>query len=90
MTRLFVAALCLATFALNGCDNRTRDDVRWDQIAETQKDKIKMFNLGPRPNHLGGTQSTTEEPPGRRGTYRRIGVPAKVRCRRLKEDNAQI
>ena len=37
MTRLFVAALCLAAFALNGCDNRTRDDDRWDQIAETLK-----------------------------------------------------
>jgi hypothetical protein len=40
MTRLIVAALCLAVFALNGCDNRTRDDDRWDQIAETlKKDK---------------------------------------------------
>jgi hypothetical protein len=37
MTRLIVAALCLAAFALNGCDNRTRDAKRWDQIAETQK-----------------------------------------------------
>ena len=40
MTRLLVAALCLAAFALNGCDNRTRDGVRWDQIAERlQQDK---------------------------------------------------
>jgi uncharacterized lipoprotein NlpE involved in copper resistance len=37
MTRLIVAALCLATLALNGCDNRTRDDDRWHQIAEAQK-----------------------------------------------------
>jgi hypothetical protein len=37
MTRLIVAALCLAAFALNGCDNRTRDAKRWDQIAETRK-----------------------------------------------------
>jgi hypothetical protein len=36
-TRLIVAALCLAVFALNGCDNRTSDAKRWDQIAETQK-----------------------------------------------------
>jgi len=47
MTRLIVAALCLAAFALNGCDNRTRDAVRWDQIAERlQKDK----NSQPWPN----------------------------------------
>jgi hypothetical protein len=40
MTRLIVAALCLAAFALNGCDNRTRDGVRWDQIAQRlKKDK---------------------------------------------------
>ena len=40
MTRLIVVALCLATFALNGCDNRTRDGVRWDQIAaRLRKDK---------------------------------------------------
>ena len=40
MTRLIVAALCFAAFALNGCDNRTRDDDRWEQIAETlKKDK---------------------------------------------------
>jgi len=39
MTRLSlsVAALCLATFALNGCSNRTRDGERWEQIAEAQK-----------------------------------------------------
>jgi hypothetical protein len=37
MNRFLVAALCLATLALNGCDNRTHDDERWDQIAETQK-----------------------------------------------------
>jgi len=40
MTRLVVAALCFAAFALNSCDNRTHDDDRWDQIAETlKKDK---------------------------------------------------
>jgi len=37
MTRPIVAALCFASLALNGCDNRTRDDDRWDQIAETLK-----------------------------------------------------
>jgi len=37
MTRLIVTALCLITFALNGCDNRTRDAARWDQIADTLK-----------------------------------------------------
>jgi uncharacterized lipoprotein NlpE involved in copper resistance len=37
MSRPIVAALCLATFALNGCDNRTRDDDRWEKIAENQK-----------------------------------------------------
>jgi hypothetical protein len=37
MTRLILAALCLATLLLNGCDNRTREAVRWGQIAEAQK-----------------------------------------------------
>jgi len=37
MTRLFVAAFCLTLLALNGCDNRTRGAVRWDQIAEAQQ-----------------------------------------------------
>ena len=37
MIRLILAALCIATLALTGCDNRTRDDVRWDQIADAQK-----------------------------------------------------
>jgi hypothetical protein len=37
MTRLIVAALSLSTLTLIGCDNRTHDDERWDQIAETQK-----------------------------------------------------
>jgi hypothetical protein len=37
MLRLIFAALCVATLGLNGCDNRTRDAVRWDQIAEAQK-----------------------------------------------------
>jgi uncharacterized lipoprotein NlpE involved in copper resistance len=37
MTRPIVTALCLVTFALSGCDNRTRDAARWDQIAETLK-----------------------------------------------------
>jgi hypothetical protein len=37
MTRLILAALSLATLVLNGCDNRTREAVRWDQIAEAQK-----------------------------------------------------
>jgi predicted small secreted protein len=37
MIRLFIAALCVATFSLTGCENRTRDGVRWDQIAEAQK-----------------------------------------------------
>jgi hypothetical protein len=37
MTRLILVALSLATFLLNGCDNRTREAVRWDQIAEAQK-----------------------------------------------------
>jgi hypothetical protein len=40
MTRLTVAVFCLAAFAFNGCDNRTRDAERWNQIAETlKKDK---------------------------------------------------
>jgi hypothetical protein len=40
MTRLFVAALYISTLALNSCDNRTRDDDRWEKIAEAQrKDK---------------------------------------------------
>jgi len=37
MLLVFVAAFCLAVFALNGCDNRTSGAKRWDQIAETQK-----------------------------------------------------
>jgi hypothetical protein len=36
MTRLIVAALCIAASILTGCNNRTRDAVRWDQIAEAQ------------------------------------------------------
>ena len=66
MTRLIVAALCLAAFALNGCDNRTRDAVRWDQIAERlQKDKKSQ----PWPNAESpwGMQSTTAEPRGEVG-----------------------
>jgi hypothetical protein len=35
--RLLVVALCIATCALTGCNNRTRDAVRWDQIAEAQR-----------------------------------------------------
>jgi uncharacterized lipoprotein NlpE involved in copper resistance len=37
MSRLILATLCIATLTLTGCDNRTRDDVRWDQIADAQK-----------------------------------------------------
>jgi hypothetical protein len=37
MTRLILAALYLATLLLNGCDDRTREAVRWGQIAEAQK-----------------------------------------------------
>jgi len=36
MTRLILATLCLVTVTLTGCDNRTRDAVRWDQIADAQ------------------------------------------------------
>jgi hypothetical protein len=42
MTRLTLAALSLATLVLNGCDNRTREAVRWDQIAEAQKTDKKV------------------------------------------------
>jgi hypothetical protein len=37
MIRLFVAALCISTLALTSCDNRTRDDERWEKIAEAQR-----------------------------------------------------
>ena len=37
MTRFILATACLLTGSLTGCDNRTRDDVRWDQIADAQK-----------------------------------------------------
>jgi len=37
MTRRFLVCLALMASALCGCDNRTRDDERFDQIAETQK-----------------------------------------------------
>ena len=37
MTRLITAAICIAIFGLAGCDNRTRDDKRWEEIAEVQK-----------------------------------------------------
>ena len=57
------------------CDNRTRDGVRWDQIAERlQKDRKSQ--PWPDAESLGGMQSTTAEPRGRRGTYRRNGVSA--------------
>ena len=35
------AALSLATLVLTGCNNRTRDAVRWDQIAEAHKSRLK-------------------------------------------------
>jgi hypothetical protein len=35
--RLLVVALCIAACTLTGCNNRTRDAVRWDQIAEAQR-----------------------------------------------------
>src|SRR5208283_5205698 len=41
--------------------------------------KTRTVNPGPMPNRLGRMPSTTAEPPGRRGTYRRIGETA---CRR--------
>jgi hypothetical protein len=34
---VFAAAFCIAIVGLTGCDNRTRDGKRWDQIAEVQK-----------------------------------------------------
>jgi hypothetical protein len=34
---VFVAVLSIALICLSGCDNRTRDGKRWDQIAEVQK-----------------------------------------------------
>jgi hypothetical protein len=34
---VFAAAFCVAIFGLAGCDNRTRDDKRWEEIAEVQK-----------------------------------------------------
>ena len=37
MTRPFLICLVLIASALSGCDNRTNDDKRWDQIAETLK-----------------------------------------------------
>jgi uncharacterized lipoprotein NlpE involved in copper resistance len=37
MIRLILAALCIATLTLTGCDNRTRDAVRWAQIANAQR-----------------------------------------------------
>ena len=37
MIRPFSVCLVLVACVLCGCDNRTRDDKRWDQIAETQK-----------------------------------------------------
>jgi hypothetical protein len=37
MIRLTLASLCVVMVTLAGCDNRTRDAVRWDQIAEAQK-----------------------------------------------------
>jgi hypothetical protein len=36
MTRFILAALGLVTLTLTGCDNRTRDAVRWEQIADAQ------------------------------------------------------
>jgi hypothetical protein len=35
MVRLFFVCLVLISSAFSGCDNRTRDGNRWDQIAET-------------------------------------------------------
>jgi hypothetical protein len=35
--RLLVVSLSIATCTLTGCNNRTRDAVRWDQIAEAQR-----------------------------------------------------
>jgi hypothetical protein len=61
MTRLLVAVLCTAAFALSGCDNRTRGAVRWDQIAKAQqKDKsVQPWSEAKSPwgnaEHLTGT-----------------------------------
>jgi hypothetical protein len=37
MFRLFTLAAGVALFALAGCDNRTEEAVRWDQIAKDLK-----------------------------------------------------
>jgi hypothetical protein len=37
MTRLLLVCLAFSVSALSGCDNRTQEDRRWDQIAETLK-----------------------------------------------------
>jgi hypothetical protein len=37
MTRPLLISLAFFASAFSGCDNRTRDDERWDQISETLK-----------------------------------------------------
>jgi hypothetical protein len=37
MTRPLLIGLALFASAFSGCDNRTHDDERWDQISETLK-----------------------------------------------------
>jgi uncharacterized lipoprotein NlpE involved in copper resistance len=35
MIRILLFCLSLTTFMLTGCDNRTQEAVRWDQIAKS-------------------------------------------------------
>lgn len=37
MRRVLLLSSCVAIFLLVGCDNRTAEGVRWDQIAASQK-----------------------------------------------------
>ncbi|MBV9671731.1 MAG: hypothetical protein JO076_02765 [Verrucomicrobia bacterium] len=37
MLRVLTLSFCVAIFLLVGCDNRTADAVRWDQIAAMQR-----------------------------------------------------
>jgi hypothetical protein len=37
MTRLLLVCMAFLVSALSGCDDRTQEDRRWDQIAETLK-----------------------------------------------------
>jgi uncharacterized lipoprotein NlpE involved in copper resistance len=52
MTRLPLVCLAFLVCTLSGCDNRTQEDRRWDQIAQTlttDKKNVQPFTQARKP-----------------------------------------